>query len=265
MNPRQGGIVSTGYLSSINFPIEHGRLRRTIRAMKGTPDQLNLNQPLLMGAPCGAASPCDGGLFAFFSFLEMLLQQSRWIGNSLGLDEQLYRLVALALFQSQGLMADMQKRWLAGPPRRNTLDPLVDYIRAHAHCNLTLTDLEEQSHYSARQLQYLFRERFDCTPMQFVRRQRLDLAREQLETADASASVTSIARASGYRSTSHFCTDFTRAYALNPSVLLRASRPRLEFPTFPPPRALGELDPPRPTAQPRPADSPTFAFGLAPA
>lgn len=197
MNPRQGGIVSTGYLSSINFPIEHGRLRRTIRAMKGTPDQLNLNQPLLMGAPRGTASPCDGGLFAFFSFLEMLLQQSRWIGNSLGLDEQLYRLVALALFQSQGLMADMQKRWSAGPPRRNTLDPLVDYIRAHAHCNLTLTDLEEQSHYSARQLQYLFRERFDCTPMQFVRRERLDLA--------------------------------------------------------------------RPAAQPRPADSPTCAFGLAPA
>lgn len=32
--PRNGGQISTGYLSSINFPIEHRRLQRTMRAMR---------------------------------------------------------------------------------------------------------------------------------------------------------------------------------------------------------------------------------------
>ncbi|MFM8524379.1 MAG: AraC family transcriptional regulator [Cyanobacteriota bacterium] len=74
-----------------------------------------------------------------------------------------------------------------------SIDDLVDYIRVSAHQNLTLTDLERQSHYSARQLQNLFRERFDCTPMQFVRRQRLSTAMEKLQTAAIASPPTSAA------------------------------------------------------------------------
>ena len=74
----------------------------------------------------------------------------------------------------------------------------MDYIRANAHRGITLTDLEERSHYSARRLQALFREKFDCTPMQFVRRERLTTAMQKLQTADWNETVTSIARDCGY-------------------------------------------------------------------
>jgi len=110
-----------------------------------------------------------------------------------------------------------------------TLDNLVDYIGINSHQNLTLTDMEEQSHYSARQLQNLFREKFDCTPMQFVRRQRLSTAMEKLQTADWNDKVTSIGRDCGYRFTSNFSSDFHREFGVAPSVVLRASRGVIGF------------------------------------
>ena len=119
------------------------------------------------------------------------------------------------LFRSRSLPA---RGWNQG------LDDLVDYIRANHQAGLTLTDLEEFSHYSARRLQVLFRERFACTPMQFVRQQRLRTALEKLQTASAAETVTSIARSCGYRHVSNFSADFQREFAVNPSVVLRASR-----------------------------------------
>ena len=100
----------------------------------------------------------------------------------------------------------------------------MDFIRQNAHLNLTLTDLEEQSHYSSRHLQSIFKEKFDCTPMQFVRRQRLSAAMEKLETADCGDTVTSIARDLGYRYTSNFCTDFQKEFGVTPSVIMRSSQ-----------------------------------------
>jgi hypothetical protein len=62
--------------------------------------------------------------------------------------------------------------------------------------------------------------------MQFVRRQRLSVAMEKLQTADFDETVTDIARDIGYRYTSSFTTDFRREFGVNPSAVLRASRQR---------------------------------------
>ena len=91
---------------------------------------------------------------------------------------------------------------------------------------LTLTDLEEQSHYSGRQLQYMFRSKFNCTPMQFVRRQRLNYAMARLEQAQPNDTITVIARELGYRSMSSFSADFFRQFGAYPSVVLRSWRHR---------------------------------------
>ena len=143
----------------------------------------------------------------------------------MGLGEQMYRLVAIALFEQSGVLESLQSCWCSkSNDWHNQLDELVDYIKENAHLGLTLTDLEEQSHYSARHLQSLFRQKFDCTPMQFVRRQRLTSAMEKLQTADYDATVTSIGRDCGYRFTSNFTTDFHRQFGVTPSTVLRASR-----------------------------------------
>jgi hypothetical protein len=86
------------------------------------------------------------------------------------LDDHFYRLLGLALLQEEGAVEKIQKRQeLATRNWTTPLDDLVDYIRLNPHLNITLTDLEEQSLYSGRHLQNLFKEKFDCTPMQFVR------------------------------------------------------------------------------------------------
>ncbi|MEB3165322.1 MAG: AraC family transcriptional regulator [Cyanobacteriota bacterium] len=224
--PRNGGRISTGYLSSINLPIDHQRLHRTMRAMQCDSDCIDLGRALVLAGShrCQQAA-ATGGLFSFFSWVDSLLSEDRHIAIALGLDEQIYRLLALALMRSSGDLERIQRRWMQPTNAwSNPLDELVDYIRSHAHRDLTLTDLEEQSHYSARHLQNLFKEKFDCTPMQFVRRQRLTAAMEKLRAADPDDTVTRIARDSGYRFTSNFSTDFQRQFGIRPSAVLRAAR-----------------------------------------
>jgi AraC-like DNA-binding protein len=131
----------------------------------------------------------------------------------------------MSLFQEEGVLENAQEHWGASTKQwTDKLDDLVDYIHSNAHLNLTLTDLEERSHYSGRQLQNLFREKFDCTPLQFVRRQRLSTAMEKLQTAGPGDTVTTIARDMGYRYTSSFSCDFQREFGVSPSVVLRSSR-----------------------------------------
>ena len=87
-----------------------------------------------------------------------------------------------------------------------------------------MADLERLSHYSARHLTTLFRERFNCTPMQFLRRQRLDLAMERLTAPQPGDTVIRIARECGYRHASNFSVDFQREFGSKPSDVLRLSR-----------------------------------------
>lgn len=223
--PRTGGRFSTGYLSSVNFPIEHARLARTLGAMQAGGYRPAREQPHLLSAvAAGRAAGHTALLFGFLGFVDQLLAESRELGAALGLDEQIYRLVALSLLRASPGFDGIQRHWASRRSRWSApLDDLVDYIRSNVHAPLTLTDLELRSNYSARHLQSLFRERFDCTPMQFVRRQRLALAMQRLQSAQPGATVTRIARGCGYRYTSNFSSDFQREFGVTASSVLRAS------------------------------------------
>jgi AraC-like DNA-binding protein len=224
--PRTGGCISTGYLSSVNFPIEHGRLERTLRAMQVGQFRPQRDRPhLLSGDAKGRVAGHAALLFGYLRFVDQLLAESRHLGSLLGLDEQLYRLMALSLLRASPGFDAVQRHWSSWRSRWGaSLDDLVDYIRCNAHAPLTLTDLEVQSNYSARHLQTLFRERFACTPMQFVRQQRLTLAMQRLQSAQPGDTVTLIARSCGYRYTSNFSCDFRREFGVTASSVLRASR-----------------------------------------
>jgi len=101
------------------------------------------------------------------------------------------------------------------------LDALIDDIWVNPGKALTLTDPETQSHDSARHLQTLFREKFDCIPMQYVRCRRLSLAMERLRAAHPGDTVTRIARDNGYRYLSNCSADVQRAFGVNLSEVLR--------------------------------------------
>ncbi len=101
---------------------------------------------------------------------------------------------------------------------------LADWIAAHADGLLTLTDLERQSGYSRRSLQLAFRARLDCTPMQWVKRCRMQKARERLECPMPGDSVGSVAKSAGFVNAAAFTRDFVRLYGEKPSAVLRQAR-----------------------------------------
>jgi AraC-like DNA-binding protein len=107
----------------------------------------------------------------------------------------------------------------AGRERR--LDALVAHIAAHLHRPLSLTELSARSGWSSRALQYAFQERFGCGPMQWVKRQRLEAARQALEQAQPGEPVRSIAWRCGYTNLSSFSRDILATYGRSPSDLRR--------------------------------------------
>ena len=139
----------------------------------------------------------------------------------LGILNQLSLLTAVLASPSlnQSLIAEKKEAKDGGV--NEALEELTAYMLAHLAEPLNLNILEKFSHYSRRSLQYAFREKFGCTITQWLRSQRLDLAYDQLQSAEPNASVKSVAHACGYRSISLFSIDFQNRFHIKPSVLLR--------------------------------------------
>jgi AraC-like DNA-binding protein len=226
LNPRNGCRSVIGYFSGIICEIDHQTLRRTMSAMRGDGFEWNSGKSyLIQGHGSRDALDKTGHLWSLISLVDQLLAECPYLSSGLGLDDQLYRRLALSILRAEGLVDKIDQRWRGTAQKWSSqLDELIDFIRANTHRNLSITDLEEQSCYSARHLQNLFRERFDCTPMQYVRRQRLNSAMEQLQTADWNTTVIQAARDCGYVHLSTFSYDFKREFGVTPSAVLKATR-----------------------------------------
>ena len=157
--------------------------------------------------------------------LLQLLQLCRNPGllEPLGLDRAIERLLVLLLCGD--LLRDAQgaEQGEQGSRQRIFAD-LLSWIGDHLHQPLQLRDLVTQSGYSERSLRNFFQERFGCGPIQWIRGQRLERAREQLLHPQAQDSVSSIAACFGYGHLSQFSRDFQATYRVRPSELLRESR-----------------------------------------
>jgi AraC-like DNA-binding protein len=93
---------------------------------------------------------------------------------------------------------------------------LVDWLLAHLDQPISLSEIEQRSRYSRRSLQYAFRERFGCGPMQWLRQQRLARAHAMLELRQA-RSIAAVAQACGYLSQGSFSRDYRLRYGVPPS------------------------------------------------
>lgn len=178
------------------------------------------SQPrMLPVAPSASQGPIER-LYRLMGFIHGLLLRHGAIAEALRLDDLLLRQIVAVLAPS--LLADPAHP--EAEPTIRAIDALVDWMHAHAHEPLSLSDLERQSHYSRRSLQYAFKARFGCGPMQYLRRQRLWQARRLLKRAPSSAGVTEVARACGYLSLSTFSRDFRASFGVAPSRLLMERR-----------------------------------------
>ena len=106
------------------------------------------------------------------------------------------------------------------------LQRALDYIEAHAHESLTLTDIASAACVSPRTLEAAFRRRYDQSPLAYARGLRLERVRAALRAAACEgrpASVTDIALQHGFIHMGRFAAYYKLRFGCAPSATLRGS------------------------------------------
>jgi AraC-like DNA-binding protein len=140
----------------------------------------------------------------------------------LNIDDLIYRTLALLLCPN--LAQITQSDPTVRSSREQIFDDLLEWSRANLHTPINLSQLEERSGYSRRHLQLAFQQRFGCGPIQWVRRQRLEQARQDLLDPAPTDTVAGIAQRYGFSGLAVFSRDFRSRYGLPPSQLLREGK-----------------------------------------
>ena len=125
----------------------------------------------------------------------------------------------------EGLRHNYSK-FVNGPERSIApwqLRAVEEFILENADQPFSLGDLAVVGGVSARSLQYAFRRRRGCSPMEFVQRVRLERVRDNLATPDHRATVTSIAMRWGFLHLGRFAEEYRARFNEKPSETLRRS------------------------------------------
>ena len=144
----------------------------------------------------------------------------------LRLDDFVLRCVALLLYPQLTLLEQESPTAFCRYDLRRTVLDLMEWMRAHLDQPLSLTEIEQRSHYGRRALQLGFKAEAGCGPMQWLRRQRLELAYLKLSTPGAVRSVTEAAHACGYINLAGFSRDFRQRFGVGAREVLREARRR---------------------------------------
>ncbi|MBM5810114.1 MAG: helix-turn-helix transcriptional regulator [Cyanobacteria bacterium M_surface_9_m1_291] len=144
----------------------------------------------------------------------------------LNLDDLIMRCLALLLYPPLAAMADEAPR-ISRYDLNKTIDTLMDWMQSNLHRPITLTEVEQRTQYGRRAIQLGFKAKVGCGPMQWLRRQRLDLALSLLKSPGAAQSVTQVAHSCGYLSLASFSRDFRARYGVSARGLFAQSQSRL--------------------------------------
>ncbi len=99
----------------------------------------------------------------------------------------------------------------------------VAFIQENADADIGLEDIAAAVNVSPRSVQYAFRRNLGTTPLEYLRRVRLDRAHRDLKAADpANDTVTAIAGRWGFSHAGRFSLAYKAAFGTAPSDTLRA-------------------------------------------
>lgn len=99
----------------------------------------------------------------------------------------------------------------------------VDYINDNLKENLTLLKIAKESGVSGRSLQLLFRKKFNQTPLEYYRIQRLQAIKTELELAPPGTRVTSVVLDFGVTSFGHFSKQYKDLFGCTPRESLTSN------------------------------------------
>lgn len=142
----------------------------------------------------------------------------------LGLDDLLYRHLALLLapqaFSARESLKPQHK------VSRDVVRRLCEMILAQLPESPSLSALEEASGLSSRAVQYAFQRYLGCTPIEWIRGQRLERVHERLRQPAEDDTVSRIALAEGFPHLGDFAGRFKARVGESPSEVLRRARGR---------------------------------------
>jgi len=200
--------------------IDTNRIERVARTMLGlTPDaslEQELQTPREVLMQVGRVS-FETIFRQFASVVDQFVLQPELLRYS-GIDDNFYRNVAMMLHPA--LFLDMDEASPGAAYARRRLDRVCQYILANLGQPLNLTDLERVGFMSRRNLHYAFQARYDCTPMQWVRQERLTLAHSHLVMARVGTTVTDVALNCGFSKTTTFSEYYNKQFGELPSATL---------------------------------------------
>ena len=206
--------------SAVYINLDSNRIERVTRVMLG----MAMDQPL----PTEPPEPCElllkVGRISFdtvfrllASSIDQFILQPELLALC-ALDDNVYRNAIMMRYPS--LFLAQETSTLRTVFARRRLDHVCQYIQANLSHSITLTDLERTGLMSRRNLHYAFQNRYDCSPMQWVREERLAFARTLLMMASVGDTVTNIAYQSGFNKSSTFSTYYKTKYGELPSLTL---------------------------------------------
>jgi len=224
--PRCGGSSESTNRSVLMVDLDLIRLETVARTMLGlgpdSPSLMNLDIPREIDTQVGRVSFETvfrqlANLLDQFSLQPELLNQS-------GIDDAFYRNIAMMLQPS--LFLDASTSSSNRKYARRLLDRVCQYIQAHINQPINLTDLERISCMSRRKLHYAFLKRHNCTPMQWVRAERLTLIHNQLNRGIPGDKVTTIALDCGFNKPTAFAAYYNKRFGELPSATLARAQAR---------------------------------------
>ena len=217
--PGMGRRGASSTRASLMVDLDPLRLQAMARSMLGLPAYSPMD--LRLQDERTLALHQNGVAFdAVFRHLCSLIDAYRYQPQALamlGIDELFYRNIVMMLRPDLFMGAQLPA---AQPSTHKAIDIACQYITTHLAERITLSDLEQASGMSARTLQYAFLQHFQCTPMQWVRQQRLQYARECLQKAHCGDSVARIACACGFSNQGVFAAFYLQRFGELPSQTL---------------------------------------------
>lgn len=226
--PGQAHQCAVEHYLGVVIRIEHTQLLRTAQSITGAAASSGLALAELgRSQALGNRTPRTASLLSSLrASLELLSSGFGVRGRDLQcleLDDHIRRLLVLLLCPSLPGEESAHPP-LEDPAARRVLDPLLEWIRAHLDHPLPLSELERRSGYSRRSLQLLFRKHLGCSPIEWVRHQRLESIHRRLLRPQAGDTVSDLAMQYGFISPSSFTREFRRRFGVAPSHVLRQAR-----------------------------------------
>lgn len=131
-------------------------------------------------------------------------------------------LFAALMISRRHSLSDMLESCSPAIPR--AVKRAEEYVAAHAREDITIHDLAEASEVSTRTLFESFRRFRGITPMQYVRRYRLDRVREALLRPNGNESVTQVAMRWRFEQLGRFSSLYAQVFGEKPSETLQRAR-----------------------------------------